>query len=83
MYPTIRDNQDYTSIINDKQYNRVQGYLEDARQQGAELIEINPQNEELASVHRVHLLYTISTLTMPAQNTFLNVPILGISVKMP
>lgn len=53
MYPTIRDNQDYTSIINDKQYNRVQGYLEDARQQGAELIEINPQNEELASVRKI------------------------------
>lgn len=27
MYPSIQYNQDYTSIINDKQYNRLQGYL--------------------------------------------------------
>src|SRR5690606_4238767 len=27
MYPRFADNQDYTSIINDKQYNRLQGYL--------------------------------------------------------
>lgn len=53
MYPNLRDNPDYTSIINDKQYARVQRYLEDAREQGAELIEINPANEELESVRKV------------------------------
>lgn len=53
MYPSLKDNQDYTSIINDKQYNRVQGYLEDARNQGAKFIEINPQNEELSLVRKI------------------------------
>ena len=43
MYPHFRNNQDYTSIINDKQYNRIQGYLENARDQGARIVEINPQ----------------------------------------
>lgn len=53
MYPSLRDNQDYTSIINDKQYNRLQGYLDNAREQGAQLIEINPQNEQLDDVRKV------------------------------
>ncbi|MEN8392294.1 coniferyl aldehyde dehydrogenase [Acinetobacter indicus] len=53
MYPSLRDNQDYTSIINDKQYNRLQGYLDNAREQGAQLIEINPQNELLDDVRKV------------------------------
>lgn len=53
MYPSLRDNQDYTSIINDKQYNRLQGYLDNAREQGAQLIEINPQNEPLEDVRKV------------------------------
>ena len=42
MYPTMLNNPDYTSIINDKQYNRIQSYLDDARAQGAKIIEINP-----------------------------------------
>lgn len=53
MYPSLRDNQDYTSIINDKQYNRLQGYLDNAREQGAQLFEINPQNELLEDVRKV------------------------------
>ncbi len=53
MYPTIRDNQDYTSIINDKQYRRLQGYLEDAQQHGAQIIEINCKHEALADVRKI------------------------------
>lgn len=47
MYPTLRDNDDYTAIINERQYERLQGYLEDAREKGAEVIEINPARENL------------------------------------
>ncbi len=47
MYPTLRDNEDYTAIINERQYQRLQGYLDDAREKGAELIEINPARENL------------------------------------
>ncbi|OTG84028.1 coniferyl aldehyde dehydrogenase [Acinetobacter sp. ANC 4648] len=53
MYPTLANNQDYTSIINDKQYNRIQGYLEDARIRGATYIELNPQNEDLTHVRKI------------------------------
>jgi coniferyl-aldehyde dehydrogenase len=53
MYPHLAYNQDYTSIINDKQYNRLQGYLEDAEQQGAEIISINPKSEDLVAQRKI------------------------------
>lgn len=53
MYPNFMHNPDYTSIINDKQYKRIQGYLEDAVQQGANLIELNPCLEDVASVRKI------------------------------
>jgi len=47
MYPSgLKDNADYTSVINQRHYDRLQGYLEDAKAKGAELIEINPQSED-------------------------------------
>lgn len=53
MYPSLKNNQDYTSIINDKQYRRLQGYLEDAEQKGAQIISINPKNEDLKDVRKI------------------------------
>ncbi|HTN35339.1 MAG TPA: coniferyl aldehyde dehydrogenase [Marinobacter sp.] len=47
MYPSLRDNDDYTAIINERQYERLQKYIEDARAKGAEIIEINPAREDL------------------------------------
>ena len=63
MYPHFRNNQDYTSIINDKQYNRIQGYLENARDQGARIIEINPQNEILDDVRKIALTLVTGVTT--------------------
>ncbi|MEL6258288.1 MAG: coniferyl aldehyde dehydrogenase, partial [Pseudomonadota bacterium] len=45
MYPTLKDNDDYTSVVNERHYDRLMGYLEDARDKGAEVIEINPGGE--------------------------------------
>ncbi|HSO38675.1 MAG TPA: coniferyl aldehyde dehydrogenase [Labilithrix sp.] len=47
MYPTIQTNPDYTAIINDRQYERLQNVLKDARERGAKVVELNPQKEEL------------------------------------
>ncbi len=47
MYPTIQTNPDYTAIINDRQYQRLQHVLEDARERGAKVVELNPKKEEL------------------------------------
>ncbi|MGE0044318.1 MAG: coniferyl aldehyde dehydrogenase [Hyphomonadaceae bacterium] len=46
MYPTIKDNPDYTSIINQRHYDRVRALVEDARAKGADVVEINPANED-------------------------------------
>ena len=49
MFPGgLKDNDDYTSIVNQRHYDRLQGYLEDARAKGAELIELNPKSEDFS-----------------------------------
>ena len=48
MFPEMKDNDDYTSIINQKHYDRIQGYLTDAKEKGAEVVEINPGNEDFS-----------------------------------
>ena len=47
MFPTIRENPDYTAIVADRHYARLTGYVDDARAKGAEIIEINPAGEDL------------------------------------
>lgn len=48
MYPTIKDNGDYTSMINQRHYDRVRGLIADAKAKGADVIEINPANEDFS-----------------------------------
>ena len=48
LYPTLRDNADYTAMISDHHRSRVLGYIADARTKGAEIIEINPAREDFA-----------------------------------
>ena len=46
MYPTLRSNPDYTSIINNDHYDRLNGYVEEARSAGFEVIELNSADED-------------------------------------
>ena len=46
MYPTLLDNPDYTSVINERHYQRINGYLDEAREKGARVVEINPADED-------------------------------------
>lgn len=48
MFPNLKDNPDYTSILNQRHYDRLQGYLDDARAKGAEIIVLNPANEDFS-----------------------------------
>ncbi len=48
MYPNIKDNPDYTSVVNERNYERITSYIEDARQKGAEVVEINPADEDFS-----------------------------------
>lgn len=42
MYPDPVQNADYTSVINTRHYDRLQGYLSDAMTRGARIIDIYP-----------------------------------------
>jgi coniferyl-aldehyde dehydrogenase len=46
MYPTLLDNPDYTSVINQRHYDRLNGYIEEAKEKGARVVEINPAGED-------------------------------------
>lgn len=48
MYPTIKDNADYTAMINQRHYDRVRGLISDAKAKGAEIVEINPASEDFS-----------------------------------
>ena len=47
-YSDLKYNPDYTSVINQKHYDRLNGLLADAKDHGAELVEINPANEDFS-----------------------------------
>lgn len=47
MFPTIKDNPDYTSIVAQRHYERITGYIDDARAKGARIVELKPEGEDL------------------------------------
>lgn len=49
LYPRFRDNADYTSIISDRHLDRLRGLVEEARQKGALVRELEPGDREPAS----------------------------------
>ena len=49
MFPSgMKDNDDYTSVVNQRHYDRLMGYLEEAKSKSAEVIEINPAGENFS-----------------------------------
>ncbi|HSC74641.1 MAG TPA: coniferyl aldehyde dehydrogenase [Pseudomonadales bacterium] len=56
-FPTIRDNPDYTSMVNARHYARLQGYIDDAKAQDGEIRVVNPAKESFAmqkeGVHKI------------------------------
>ncbi len=48
LFPTVRDNPDYTSVINARHYQRLNGIIDDAREKGARIIQINPADEDFS-----------------------------------
>jgi coniferyl-aldehyde dehydrogenase len=45
LYPSILDNEEYTSLISEQHYARIQTIVDDARARGARILEINPASE--------------------------------------
>lgn len=49
MFPDgMKHSDDYTSIVNQRHYDRLQGLVEDAKAKGADVIEINPAGEDFS-----------------------------------
>ena len=55
MFPNIKDNPDYTSIVNERHFDRLNSYLDDAKDKGADIVEINPAKEDFSQQehHRI------------------------------
>lgn len=49
MYPTLLDNDDYTSVINGRHHARLRAHLADAQAKGGRPIEFNPAGENFAA----------------------------------
>jgi coniferyl-aldehyde dehydrogenase len=47
LYPSLKDNPEYTSVINENHYARLSAAVDEAKESGAEVREINPADEDL------------------------------------
>ena len=59
MYPSLLANDDYTSIVNGRHRERLQGLVDDAREKGADVVEVNPAGEDFASANSNKMPFTI------------------------
>ena len=53
LYPTLANNPDYTSIVNPRHVERLQGYLDDAAAKGAMVLPMSPANESLDGTQKI------------------------------
>ncbi len=49
MYPSLLANPDYTSLVNDRHFQRLNDWLDDARAKGATVETVNPANEDFGA----------------------------------
>jgi len=54
MYPTLLDNPQYTSVVNERHYQRLTGYLAEAEARGVKAIAINPAGEDFSKQQGTH-----------------------------
>src|SRR6516162_8897001 len=45
MYPSLKNNPDYTSIVNDRHYRRIEQFIEEARARGMRVVDLAPTSE--------------------------------------
>ncbi len=48
MFPTLKDNPDYTAIVSQRHFERLKELVADARAKGGEVIEVNPANDDFS-----------------------------------
>ncbi|WP_372778570.1 coniferyl aldehyde dehydrogenase [Litorivivens sp.] len=57
LYPTIMDNPDFVAVINERHYDRVKGYIDEAKEKGVRVEALNPAGEGWSdrSKHKIPL----------------------------
>jgi coniferyl-aldehyde dehydrogenase len=60
-FPTLKANNDYTAIINERQHARLQGLLKDAESKGANITQLNNANEDFAGTRKIPLTIVENT----------------------
>ena len=48
MYPTLLNNEQYTAMLNERHFQRMQKNIDDANERGAQVVAINPANEDFS-----------------------------------
>lgn len=54
MFPTVRDNVDCCSVINERHYGRLRSYVEEAESAGADVREINPAHQDFSAQEQAY-----------------------------
>ena len=62
-FPTLADNEDITWIVNDRHFARVNALIEDAREKGAKVLQVNPAKEVIPDGKRIIPLTVITDVT--------------------
>jgi len=62
MYPTMENNPQYTSVINDREHARLLALVRDAEKKGARVLKINPGGEAFETSRKMplHLLLDVT-----------------------
>jgi coniferyl-aldehyde dehydrogenase len=68
-YPQLQSNPDYTAIINQRQLNRLNGYISDAQNHGATVVSLFPDSQERRLAHSV-LLNTTDDMKVMQEEIF-------------
>lgn len=63
MYPTLKHNCDFTSVVDERQYARLQSYLDDAKAKGATIIECNHADEDMKNGTRKMAIHLVLNAT--------------------
>lgn len=56
LYPTLKGNNDYTHIINQRQHSRLQGWLKDAEEKGATITKVSDDGDEASRCMPLHFV---------------------------
>lgn len=53
IYPTLAENEQYTSIVSDGHFDRINALLADATAKGAKMVVMNPKDEDLSGTRKI------------------------------